>query len=132
MRQVLTILLIAGAIWLGLKFKSYFNTEMKKAEVQTDGRPQTAPGKLPGMTAELEPSYETARNSGAAAIREWLNKHIEQVEDPRRADIQLDYVLAVSRTDAAEAKRVLQLIKQRVGADSPVNKRLQQIESTLP
>jgi len=132
MRQVLTILFVIAAIWIGVKFQHYFKESMDKAQVQIDGQPRTAPGKLPGLSIDLEPSLEEAKKNGADGIRTWLGQHRNDVEDPRYADIQLDYVVLVGRNNPAEAKRVLAAIKARVGTNSRIQKRLEQIEKVYP
>ncbi len=128
MRQFLTILLAAALIWLGLKFKDYCTSSMAQYEVKSDAPVRTAPGKLPGMSPDLEASLEAAKKAGVEGLVNWLRVHRRDVEDPRLADIDLDYVVLVGRTDTREAKRVLKLVKDRISANSPVHKRLDQLE----
>ena len=54
----------------------------------------------------------------------------EQVEDPRKAWIELDYCVAVAREDTSEAKRVFKEVKERTPTSSPVWPRIQQLEKT--
>lgn len=128
MRQFLTIVLVAATIWLGLKFKNYCTSSMAQYEVRSDEPVRTAPGKLPGMSPDLEASLETAKKAGVEGLVNWLRVHRRDIQDPRLADIDLDYVVLVGRTDPREAKRVLKLVKDRVPANSPVQKRLAQLE----
>ena len=52
------------------------------------------------------------------------------VVDPRRAWIQLDYVVEVSREDPSEAKRVFKNVKDRTPPSSPVYSRIKSLEKT--
>ncbi len=128
MRQFLTIVLAAALIWLGLKFKDYCTRSMADYSVKSDEPVRTAPGKLPGMAPSLEESLEAAKKGGVESLVNWLRQHRTEIEDPRLADIDLDYVVLVGRTDPREAKRVLKLVKDRVPANSPVHTRLEQLE----
>ena len=127
----ITVVLVGAAIWLGLQFKHYANKSMKEPASQNEtGR--FTPGKLPGLPAELEASLETAKRGGAEGLRNWMAQHRAQVEDPRLAELDLDYVVLVGPTDPAEAKRVLAALKERVPASSPLAKRRQQLEKAYP
>lgn len=132
MRQFLTIVLVIAAIWGGLKFRDYFRSEMTKAEEKYEGHPKPVPGKLDGMSSSLEPSLEEAKRKGPEGLRDWLRLHRQEVSEPRLTDIDLDYVLLSGRTSPAEARRVLNAIKQRIGPDSAVYKRFQQLDKAYP
>jgi hypothetical protein len=132
MRQVLTILMVIGLIWAGAKFKAYFSQRMAEQQAKLEGPPRTAPGKLPGLDPSLEASLETAKKAGADGVRDWLRLHRSEVEDPRLAEIDLDYVVLVGRSNPGEAKRVLRAVKPRVAAGTPLHKRLLQLEQVYP
>lgn len=132
MRQFLTIVLIAAALWGGLKFRDYYRGEMAKSQEKMDGPPRTAPGKLPGLEPSLEPSLEEAKHKGPEGLRDWLKVHRQDVSEPRLTDIELDYVLLSGRTNPSEARRVLNVIKQRIGPDSAAYKRFQQLDKAYP
>ena len=128
MRQFLTVLFIALAILLGVKFRDYYRQSMAEAKLRAEGPPRYAPGKLPGLPMELEASLEAAKKAGAEGVRSWLGQHRQEVEDPRLADIQLDYVVLVGRGNAGEARRILAEVRRRVDSSSPVFKRLELLE----
>jgi hypothetical protein len=127
MRQVLTVLLVAGLAWFGWRFYGYFNQKMAENTPPAPGTVQTAPGKLPGMPAELETSLEAARRGGVESLRNWLGQHWQEVHDPRLADIEMDYVVLAGRSNPAEARRVLDGLRERLRPASPAYKRFQQL-----
>jgi hypothetical protein len=133
MRQFLTIVLVVGAIWLGLKFYNYAKTSVREADQQSqevDTFDQPAPGKLPGMPASMEASLEQAKRAGPEALAAWLMRNRMTVRDPRRAEIELDYVVLVGPTDRKEARRVLQNLESRIGPDSPLRKKYERLRKT--
>jgi len=85
---------------------------------------------LPGMPNELEAGLAAARNHGAAGLRNWLKVYGPKIEDPRKAWIQLDYCVLVSREDPSEARRVFAEVKERTPESSPVGPRIKQLEKT--
>ncbi len=131
MRQVLTVLLIVAAIWAGIKFFDFARREVTRHE-QSAGAPRYAPGKLPGLPAELEDSLAAAQRGGADAFREWLARHRAQIAEPRLTEIELDFVVLTGRTHPAEARGVLNLIKQRIRPDHPQYRRFEQLDRAYP
>ena len=132
LKQILTVIFIAIAVYVGIKFSAYFQKRLQEAEQKTEGPPLYAPGKLPGLPAELEPAYEEAKAHGLDGLREFLRQHRPEIEDPRLADIQMDYVVLVGRDNPAEARRVLDDIRQRLGPTSSAYKRFQQLQQVYP
>lgn len=130
-RNILTVLLVAVVVWFGLKFSRYAKQKIGETPVQMDGEAPAA-GKLPGMIASLEPTYETAKRDGAEGVARFLKQHSSEIRDPRLADLQLDYVLLVGSSNQAEAKRVLALIEARITPRSPVFKRFEQLRKSYP
>lgn len=129
MRKFLTILLVAGAVWLGLRFYDYARTRVHEGDRREDLRgDRPAPGKLPGMPAHLEAGLDEARRQGAAGLASWLTRHRFQVRDPRLAEIELDYVVLVGPRDRAEARRVLEAVGGRLTPDSPMFERHRQLQ----
>lgn len=131
MRQVLTILLIAAAIWAGLKFFRFAQTEVTRHE-QADSSRRYAPGKLPGLPAELEASLAAAQREGAAAFRRWLAQHRAEIREPRLTEIELDFVVLTGGNNPAEARSVLNRIKQRIKPEHPQYRRFQQLDRAYP
>lgn len=131
MRQVLTVLLVLGAIWAGLRFLNFAKTEVAKSE-RVDTAQRYAPGKLPGLPAGLEESLATAQREGANAFRRWMAQHRVEIAEPRLTEIELDFVVLTGRTSGTEARGVLNLIKKRIKPDHPQHKRFQQLDEAYP
>ena len=85
---------------------------------------------LPGLPPQLEPALGEAEQRGAAGLRDFLAVNGQRVSDPRRAWIELDYVLMVTESDPAEARKAFARVKQRLTPSSPVYSRMQQLEKT--
>ncbi len=130
MRQFLTVVMVVALVWLGWKFSHFAKKEIGTTPVRQDAGQAPAPGKLAGMAASLEESYEAAKREGAQGVGRWLAQHQAEIQDPRLTDIELDYVLLVGRSNVAEARRVLAEIRQRITPASPVYKRFEQLSKT--
>lgn len=128
MRHVLTVLLVATVIWLGLKFNRYAKEKIGSKPATEEGGQTPAPGKMRGMAAALEPAFEEAKRGGAENLGKWIEQHRDDLRDPRLADIELDYVVLVGSANPAEARRVLATLATRLQAASPVYKRFQQLQ----
>ena len=84
---------------------------------------------LPGVPQKLEQSLQAASKS-PAGLKAWLKANDRYIQDPRKALIQLDYCVLVSREDLPEARRVFGEVKDRTPPSSPVWPRIQQLEKT--
>jgi len=85
---------------------------------------------LPGMPYQLETSLKAAQQHSSATFRKWLKLHERELEDPRKAWIELDFCVAIAREDPSEARRVFTEVKKRTGPSSPVWLRVQALEKT--
>jgi len=133
MRQFLTVVMVVALVWLGWKFSHYAQERIGTNPTQQDASEAPAKGKLPGLAASLEPSYEAAKRDGAEGVRKWLAQHQGDLREPRLTDIELDYVLLLrgsNPAEAAEARRILAAIKTRIKPTSPVYKRFEQLAKT--
>ena len=88
---------------------------------------------LPGLPQALEADLTKAKSEGPKALKAFIDriKKSPKVSDPRLAWIELEYVQAVSLQDAVEAKRAFREVKERVTSDSPVYKRVKELEKTF-
>jgi hypothetical protein len=86
--------------------------------------------RLEGMPYSLQPSLDAAKKRGAEGLGAWLKTYGSSVADPRKAWIELDYVMLLSRENPAEARRVFASVKARVKESSPVYPRIKQLEKT--
>lgn len=131
MRRFLTVVLVLAAVWAGAKFLNYIREEIQRHE-QRDHRGRYAPGKLPGLPAELEASLAAAQQAGPASLQRWLATHRPEIAEPRLTEIELDYVVLAGRTSVAEARRVLNQIQARIAPTHPQHKRFRQLHEAYP
>jgi hypothetical protein len=135
MRQVLAILLLMGAILLA---KMVYEKTVNFKQTHSNAQPTPAdnganlsgnnPLNLAGLPPEQESYLENAMAKGHAIFKKWLDYWGPRMQDPRKAWIELDYVLMVSRDDMAEAKRVFAEVRARLAKNSPVYARMKSIE----
>jgi hypothetical protein len=132
MTKVIAALIIIGVLWVGWEVFLYWDKVSHEEEVkQKQNAGAMVNGDLlPGMSYKLEDSLRAARSKGATGLRNWLKTYGQQVEDPRKAWIELDYCTALFRQDPVEAKRVFAQVKERTPPSSPVWSRMKQLEKT--
>ncbi len=82
---------------------------------------------LQGMPQKLEASLQAA-SKNPASFKAWLKANDRFLQDPRKAWIELDYCVLVSRADLPEARRVFAEVKNRTPPASPVWPRIQQLQ----
>lgn len=132
MTRLITILIVVAVLFIGYHLFKYW-TEVKNEDeyAQKHAATQVVRGdQLMGMPWELQASFDAAQKRGAAGLRDWLKVYGPKIQDPRKAWIQLDYCLLVSREDISEAKRVFAEVKQRTSKSSPVWPRIKEMEKT--
>lgn len=132
MTKIIAGLIIALVLFGGWNLFLYW--ERVKNEEETAQKQAAAsavvPEQLPGMPQPLETSLKAAQQQGADAMATWLKNYNHVLEDPRKAWIELDYVLLLSRNRPAEARKVFAAVKERTPATSPVYPRIKQLEKT--
>ena len=132
MTKIISVFIIVLVLYGG--WKLFFYWEKFKDEKENSQKAAAAaavvPEQLPGMPSGLEPSLQAAQKAGASALKNWLKQNNRVVGDPRRAWIELDYVVLVARDDPAEARRVFAAVKKRTTPASPVYERVKQLEKT--
>jgi hypothetical protein len=130
MTKLIAVVLIVAACWGVWELFLYW--EKVKNEKEDEQKKEAAAlvvgDSLPGLPYQLDQSLRDAKAKGPAAFGAWLKAHAASVEDPRKAWIQLDYCVAITREDPAEARRVFADVKGRVGPNSPVYPRVKQLE----
>src|SRR5262249_14930021 len=132
MTKLIGALIVVVVLYGGWELFFYWERVKNQEETQ---KKQTAAeavmgDQLPGMPYQLEPSLRAAQERGAAGLREWLKAHGNSVQDPRKAWIQLDYCVLISREDPAEARRIFADVKGRLEPSSPVWSRIKRLEKT--
>ncbi len=132
MRHVLTALLILVAIIAGREFYLYcdsFVSNKLPPGPSSQASQATDPSSvLPGMPPTLESSLAAAKNQGNKTFKRWIEYYGPNLSDPRKASIQLDYVIAIGGEDMAEARRVFAEVKARTPTNSPVYPRIKKLE----
>jgi len=91
---------------------------------------QVNPDALPGLPQGWDTSLRTAEQQGATALGNWLKTYGAKVQDPRKAWIELDYVLLITRDNPQEAKRIFAEVKDRTSPSSPVWPRIHELEKS--
>jgi hypothetical protein len=130
MTKLIAVLIIVLVLFGGWKLFLYWekvknDEDLKQKQAAAD---LVVGDQLPGLPYQLERSLQVARSHGAAALRNWLKTYGPSVEDPRKAWIELDFCVAVARENPSEARRVFAGVKDRLGTNSPVWPRVQQLE----
>jgi hypothetical protein len=133
MTKVITAVLILAALYGGWQLFFYWE-RVKNEEVQTERDRKTATlagDQLAGVPFQLESSLQAAQQQGAAGLTNWLKTYGASIQDPRKAWIELDYALVLSRVNPSEARNIFSAVKERTREDSPVWKRIKQLENTF-
>ena len=132
MKAAISILLVLGFIFGVYKIWDYWdNLDRKRVQSIEQAEKEAIRGEsLPGLPQALEADLTKAKADGPRATKAFIEriKGSPLVADPRLAWIEIDYVVAVSLQDPIEAKRVFREVKQRVTPDSPVFKRIKELE----
>jgi hypothetical protein len=127
---------IAIAVVIGVLFGAYqlweywdkVNHEKQKSQQET-GQLQDS-RTFEGMPLQLEQSLEQARQKGPETFKQWLDKNRPLIKDPRLAAVELDYVVAITRSSPVEAKKIFADVKARIPETSPLYKRIRAMEKT--
>lgn len=86
---------------------------------------------LAGMPSQLETGYRNAKSSGPKAFQTWFAANEKLMADPRKAWIELELCVAMTRENPAEAKRIYSAVKGRVPPSSPVYDKVKELEKTF-
>jgi hypothetical protein len=131
MTKLISVFIIAVVIFCG--YQLFLKWEAVKNEEETKKKEAAAvmnPAHLPGMPVQLEHSYQQVSQQGTAALRNWLKTYDSVLQDPRKAWIELDLCVALTREDPSEARRIFEAVKGRTPPDSPLQPRIKQLEKT--
>ena len=123
---IIVVIFCGYQVWLKWDEVQHEEENKKKAEAA-----KMNPAYLPGMpTGQLDQSYQQALQHGNVAVRNWLKTYGDALQDPRKAWIELDYAVAITREDPAEARRIFKAVKDRTPSTSPIIPRIKQLEKT--
>lgn len=135
MKAAISILVIVLVIFGVYKLWQYWDDIERRKEVDAQRVQQeiVSGNQLPGLPSALEDDLRKAQEQGPKEFKAFIEriKPSPKVQDPRLAWIELDYVvMAGARGDPAEAKRVFRDVKARVTPESPVYRRVKELEKT--
>jgi hypothetical protein len=130
MSKLIAAVILLAALFGGWELFFYWEKVKNEEQIQ---KKQAATAivsgeQLSGLPQQLEPILKAAETQGAAGLRRWLKTYGRSVQDPRKAWIELDYCLLISREDPSEAKRVFAQVKNRTPESSPVWPRIKKLE----
>jgi hypothetical protein len=131
--KVIAVLVVALMMFGAYKLFFYFEqvkNERETAQKQATAA-QVAGDQLEGLPQSLVASLQAAQTQGTAGLRNWLKTFGHAVQDPRKAWIELDYVVMLARENPAEARKLYAEVKQRTPPSSPVWPRIKQLQSTF-
>jgi hypothetical protein len=133
MKIAISLLVAIAVLYGGFKIWEYWDKvshDRDISEQEAAAKLNYNPDTLQGMPEELRQSYEIARGNGAVALGKWLKSVGDKVDDPRRASIELDYVVGIAQENPQEARRVFAEVKGRTTETSPVYPRVKALEKT--
>ncbi|MDB6021646.1 MAG: hypothetical protein JWQ04_1503 [Pedosphaera sp.] len=133
MTKLIGVLIIVLVIFGGyelFELWSKYDSDRDLKEKEALAAKQFSPDSLPGLPDNLLRSYDIAKTRGAVGLHDWLKAYGPKIQDPRRAWIELDYVVLIARDDPAEAKKIFADVKGRIPQTSPVYSRVKQLEKT--
>jgi hypothetical protein len=131
MTKLIWAFIIIVVIFCGWHLFQYW--ESVANEEQTRKKEAAAvvdPNYLPGLPPQLNQSYQHTLQQGNLAMRAWLKTYSPSLQDPRKAWIELDFAVAITREDPAEARRIFKAVKDRTPPNSPIQPRLKQLEKS--
>ncbi len=133
MTKTLIIITIVVAVllgaWQGFEYWEKISDE-KDTEQKNAAAAVVNGDTLPGLPYGYENSLRSAQQQGPAALGNWLKLYGSKVQDPRKAWLELDYVLLITRDNPQEAKRIFGEVKDRTLPTSPVWPRVHDLEKS--
>ena len=134
MKAVISIIIIGVLAFVGWEIWQQwdkYNTGRDVQEQQQQAAANIIPEQLAGMPQQWEAAYKQATNTGMKTWTAWMKQYGQRVDDPRRAWIELDYMVKISTDDPQEAKAIFLEVKDRItDTNSPVYPRIQQLAKT--
>ncbi len=133
MTKAIWILIILVAAYVAyLLFQQWDKARFEhEGQKKVEAAAAIAGESLPGMRQELETALRTAKDKGPVAFRAWFTANEKLLADPRKAWIELELCVAMSRENPAEAKKIFAAVKKRVPPSSPVWPKMKEMEKTF-
>jgi len=135
MKILISILIVIGVIFTIYKGYDYWervNDEKALNEKARKGEDVDI-GDLNGMPWQIEPKYREAVQKGTPGLKAFLEAYGKSpsFKDPRKAWIELDYLVMVSGSDPVEAKRMYAEVKARISTNSIIYPRIRSLGKTF-
>lgn len=135
MKALISILIVLIVILGAFKLWDYWekvSQEQEQNQKAADGS-DVDPNRLRGMEWDVEPIYAEARQKGPVEIGKFLERFDKspKLKDPRKAWIELDYIVSITSSDPVAAKRRFQGVKERVKTNSVVYPRIRAMSKTF-
>jgi hypothetical protein len=133
MTKIIGVLIVVLVIWGGYElFEMWdrYDTNRDLKEKEAEQARNFTPDQLPGMPDNLRKSYEIAKGRGVVGLHDFLKAYNTKLEDPRKAWIELDYVVLIANSDPVEAKKVFADVKARTSTNSVVYARVKELAKT--
>jgi hypothetical protein len=134
MKILIGILIVLVAIMGGMKLYDYWEKVSQEEETTkraADGSDVNG-DELPGMQSDVNEFYKKAKQEGPVALKRFFDRFEKspKLKDPRKAWIELDYIVSITGSDPVEARQRFQSVKQRVGTNAPVYPRIRSMAKT--
>jgi hypothetical protein len=128
-KTLITIVIIAAVLLGGWQMFMYWDKVQneKEDERKAAAAKMINPDNLGGLPYQLDASLRVAQKQGVDGLGQWLKNYGRNVQDPRKAWIELDYCVMLSRKNPQEARRIFATVKQRTPPSSPVYARVQEL-----
>jgi hypothetical protein len=128
-KVVISILIALGLFYAAKNLMGKYDEITKKGRGEITAA-AVAPVQLTGLPERLEPLLADAQRSGHQAFKAFLDRYRTAIQDPRLGDLQLDYVLAVSRSNLSEARQVFAEVQARTPLSSPLYPRVKRLANS--
>jgi len=130
MTKLIAVLILLAVAFGGWELFFYWEkiSNEQEAEQKHAAASVVTEDQLSGLPQSLEASLRAAEGQGAAGLGNWLKVYSRAVQDPRKAWIQLDYCLLISKDDPSEARRLFAEVKNRTPPTSPIWPRIKKLE----
>lgn len=131
MTKLISVFIVVVVIFCGYQLFLKWEAVQKEEEAKKkEAAAVINPAHLPGMPVQLEQGYQQVSQQGTAALRTWLKTYDSVLQDPRKAWIELDLCVALTREDPGEARRIFKAVRDRTPPGSPLQPRIKQLEKT--
>lgn len=133
MKILIAIFIVMVGVYLFLKVAGVYDRSVNPSgQVQESAASASGTGavtgeSLPGLPSYLEASLAQAQQGGVETLGKWLKDWGRQVQDPRLAWIELDYVVLLNLRSHREARERFLQVAARIGPGSPVADRVRKL-----